>query len=279
MDKSLLVKMIGFPATLIHGDTLVLDRWLWLKKRLPQTNNQEKLLDIGCGTGAFTIGAALRGYYTLGLSWDERNQKVASERAKMCNADSASFEVLDVRKLDTRDDLKGVFDIAICFENIEHIINDRKLIQDIVTCLKPGGRLLLTTPYLLFRPITSGDNGPFSEVEDGGHVRRGYTKSMLEELCQHAGLVLERTSYCSGFISQKVTFLLRKLSGKHLLGWTLVLPLRILPPLFDWLITNTIHWPYFSICIEAYKPRGTVNNDRSVNTTKITEQKKEKRLG
>ena len=79
MDKSLLVRIIGFPATLLHGDTLVLDRWLWLKDRLPNTKNGDTLLDIGCGTGAFSVGAALRGYESLGLSWDERNQRVAGE--------------------------------------------------------------------------------------------------------------------------------------------------------------------------------------------------------
>ncbi|NEO43485.1 MAG: hypothetical protein F6K55_04865 [Moorea sp. SIO4A3] len=114
MYKSLLVKIIGFPATLIHGDTLVLDRWLYLKERLPQTANGEKLIDIGCGTGGFTIGAALRGYEALGLSWDKRNQAVAAERAQLCKATLASFDVLDVRHLDTRHDLIGKFDVAIC---------------------------------------------------------------------------------------------------------------------------------------------------------------------
>ena len=69
------------------------------------------------------------------------------ERAKICKANTAKFEVLDVRNLESRDDLIGQFDVAICLENIEHIINDKKLIIDIALCLKPGGRLLLTTPY------------------------------------------------------------------------------------------------------------------------------------
>ena len=256
MDKSLLTRILGFPATLIHSDTLVLDRWRWLKVRLPRTNNGEKLIDIGCGSGAFSIGAALRGYKTLGLSWDERNQKVASERAKICKAKNAKFELLDLTYLDTRDDLIGQFDIAICFENIEHIINDRKLICDIASCLKPGGRLLLTTPYLFYRAITPECRGPFSIQQDGGHVRRGYTKGMLEELCRHADLVPEEFSYCGGIISQKITKIFIPLSKIHpLFGWAIILPLRVLPPVFDKLVTYLIHLPFFSICLEAYKPR------------------------
>lgn len=256
MDKSLLVRIFGFPATLIHGDVLILDRWRWLKKRLPETNNGESLIDVGCGGGAFSIGAALRGYNPLGLTWDERDSNVAKERAKICGANSARFEVLDVRNLDSRNDLAGQFDLAICFENIEHIIEDKKLIIDIAACLKPGGRLLLTTPYMLYRPISQGDKGPFSQVEDGGHVRRGYTKAMIEELCTHANLIPENISYCSGFLSQKITSIQRALSRIHpLVGWSVILPLRLLPPIFDLFITRLLHWPSFSICLEAIKPR------------------------
>jgi 2-polyprenyl-3-methyl-5-hydroxy-6-metoxy-1,4-benzoquinol methylase len=48
--------------------------------------------------------------------------------------------------------------VALCFENIEHILNDSKLMVDMGRCLKPGGTLLLTTPYVHYKPITHGDN-------------------------------------------------------------------------------------------------------------------------
>jgi 2-polyprenyl-3-methyl-5-hydroxy-6-metoxy-1,4-benzoquinol methylase len=255
-DKSLLTKVIGFSATLIYGDTLILDRWCWLKSRLPRTKNGEKLIDIGCGTGAFSIGAALRGYSCLGLTWDEREQRVANDRSKICKTNEAKFETLDVRNLDMRKDLIEQFDAALCLENTEHILNDLKLFQDISVCLKPGGRLLLTTPNFLYRAITKSDNGPFSKFEDGSHVRRGYSSAMLEELCRNSGLVTERISFCGGFLSQKITAVMRVLSKIHpLVGWTAVLPLRLLPPIFDKIITDFMRWPYFSICLEAYKPR------------------------
>lgn len=256
MNKSVFVKILGFRATLIHGDPMVLDRWLWLKTYLPDTKNGEFLLDIGCGTGAFTLGAAKRGYDALGLSWDERNQRIAQERAKMCSLDSAHFEVCDVRKLDSRKNLHEKFDIVICTENIEHIIDDRKLMIDIQNCLKPGGRLLLTTPYLYYEPITSVDKGPFSSIENGEHVRRGYTRSMLEELCQQSGLTVEHFDYCSGFVSQKLTYALRVLSKiNYFLAWSMILFFRIFPPLFDKHITLLLGKKFYSICMVAYKKR------------------------
>jgi hypothetical protein len=109
---------------------------------------------------------------------------------------------------------------------------------------------------LLFKSLTSEENGPFPKVEDGRHVRRGYTEAMLNELCDLSGLKIEKYSFCSGFLSQKITRLQRILSGFHpALGWLVILPLRILPPIFDKYFTRLINWPFYSICLEAYKPR------------------------
>jgi 2-polyprenyl-3-methyl-5-hydroxy-6-metoxy-1,4-benzoquinol methylase len=256
MNKSLLVRMFGFPATLIHGETGVMERWRWLSERLPRTRNEESLLEIGCGSGAFTIGAARRGYNALGLSWDVRNQTVAAERAQLCKAPRARFEVLDVRALDTRADFLAQFDVVVCLENIEHVLDDRKLMHDIADCIKPGGRLLLSSPNLRYREISAGDLGPFSKVENGQHVRRGYSPAMLRELCKCAGLEVEEISYISGFLSQKIAAFQRVFQPVHpMLGWLLVLPLRPLPPLFDRALTYLLRWPGYSIALEAYKPR------------------------
>ena len=249
---NLLVRLFGFQGTLIAGDTLVWDRWRWLQPRL--RGKKGTLLDIGCGSGAFTIGAARLGYCALGLSWDERNQRVAAERALLCGASGARFEVFDVRQLGDRADLKQQIDVAVCLENIEHILNDQKLISDIASCLRPGGRLLLTTPYKGYRAIgPNPDDGPFSTKEDGGHVRRGYQESDLRMLCKTAGLQVDNVSFCSGFLSQKITYLLRVLSRTHyIVAWIATLPLRLLP-MVDPAVTSLLRWPNYSICVEAHK--------------------------
>ena len=256
MDRSLLVRLLGFKATLIHGDTLILDRWLWLRDRLPRTANGERILDVGCGTGAFTIGAALRGYSATGLTWDARDMGEAQRRASLCGAPGASFELCDVRHLQERGDLVASFDAVFALESIEHVLDDFGLMRALAGCLRPGGRLLLTTPFQKYRAITPDDDGPYARVETGAHVRRGYTRQMLIELCSISGLACEEISFCGGFLSQKTTGVMRRMGHLHpVLAWAAILPVRPLLPLLDPWLTRLLRWPAFSICLEAYKPR------------------------
>jgi 2-polyprenyl-3-methyl-5-hydroxy-6-metoxy-1,4-benzoquinol methylase len=259
LDTSILVRIFGSRAAFVHGDTCILDRWNWLKRRLPLTANAETLLDVGCGTGAFTIGAARRGYRATGVSWDERNQGVAEARARLCGVSGASFVTGDVRRLDVIPGLESGYDVVICLECIEHILDDRKLFRDIAEKIKPGGRLLLTTPNYYYVPITREDRGPFLTEETSAHVRRGYTPEMLAELCGLAKLVCGEISYCSGVLSQKATGswrVVRRLFRGTAVPWLLTFPLRLLPVVLpDTLLTKALNWPFFSICLEAYKPR------------------------
>lgn len=240
---------------LIHGDPMVLDRWRWLKQRLPMASANARLIDIGCGSGAFTHGAGRRGYNCLGLTWNDQEQKKATQRAAITGTPNAAFEVFDVRKLDSYAALRESADAVICFENIEHILNDEKLMRDMAATLKPGGRLYLTTPNYYFRPIYNEDTGEVSTVENGGHVRRGYTEQQLTDLCKISGIAPIEISYCSGFVSQKLTALLRRLSEfNYVLAWLLILPLRLLPPFTDPLVQRLSSWPWYSICLVAHKP-------------------------
>jgi len=165
---------------------------------------------------------------------------------------NARFEVQDVRTLSTRYDLKESFEIITCFENIEHIIDDAAVMRSLAHVLRPGGRLLLTTPSQDYIPMAAGDAGPFKEVEDGGHVRKGYSPERLSCLSEQAGLKVVEISFCSGWSSQKVTTLLRALTCRIGYGpaWALTFPLRLVPPLFD---NRDQLYPRYSICMMATK--------------------------
>lgn len=253
--RNALVKALGSLAPLIHSDTGTMDRWLWVKKRLAVTRNGERLLDVGCGTGAFTICAAERGYDCLGLTWDGRDQQIAQARADICGTPGARFRVVDVRRLGAEADLAGAFDVVLCCENIEHILDDRRLMHDMFRALKPGGRLLLTSPWHHYDPISPDDAGPFLKVETGWHVRRGYTRCMLEELCRDAGFMVEEIDYNVGWLSQLTIRLFQRLKFFLPLAWLAILPLRLIVPLVDRRLTILTGRKFFSICLEAYRPR------------------------
>lgn len=257
-SRELLIRVAGFPATLVHHDTAVWDRWRWLSARLPKISQGSKaVLDVGCGSGAFTIGLALRGYDAVGLTWDPRDRAVAERRAELCGAETVRFELQDARSLDQRVDLQGQFDAVICCEVIEHILNDAKLVQDMARCLKPGGVILLTTPFARANPISAEDLGPLSSVEDGGHVRRGYVREDLEQLFTQAGLAVSEVSYCTGLLSQKITMLMRSIGRVNpIVGWALIAPLRILPPLLDGALSQLTGYPNYCIAVAAIAPEG-----------------------
>lgn len=264
---SLLLKIFGFPATLMTADTMVLDRWLWLRRRLDRRRVAASLLEVGCGSGAFTIGAARLGYHATGLSWDVRNQTVAAERAQASGATHAAFLIHDARKLDEEPSFKAAYDVVLCLECVEHVLDDKKLLRDLATCLKPGGNLLLTTPNIEYRPLTKDDNGPWSRLEDGGHVRKGYHEATLRALAESAGLDVRAITYCSGILSQKLTALYRVCSKVgQAFAWTVILPLRILPPVLDPLLMRALDWPFYSICLEAQKPTGIVASAAGVRS-------------
>jgi len=113
--------------------------------------------------------------------------------------------------------------------------------------------MLLTAPSSQYVPIDSGDAGPFNMVEDGGHVRKGYSPADFRYLVEQAELEVEEVAYCSGRASQSVTRILRRLtrSISYIPAWLLTFPLRLLP----WMTERGCpQYPPYSICLRARKP-------------------------
>ncbi len=231
------------------GDTLVLDRWKWLISPFPPS--PASLIDVGCGNGWPVLNCGRLGYQTMGVGWDGPDLERARRRAAFFGS-SSQFEVQDVRDLSVRYDLKEKFDIATCFETIEHIMDDEQMMRSLAEVLRPGGKLFVTSPNQNYIPMDDGDTGPFSEVEDGGHVRKGYTPERLGSLADKAGLTVTEIAYCSGWSSQKVTTALRAFGRQVGDGpaWALTFPLRMAPAVLD---RPGRRYPAYSICMVATK--------------------------
>ena len=248
-----------FYKTLVHGDPMVLDRWRWLRGWFAK-QRRGRVLDVGCGGGAFCFGLSRIGFQCTGLSWDNPRMLRASKRAAAIGvSDNVTFTVQDARHLDQQVQWRATFDYVVCTENIEHILDDHKLMRDMAMVMKDGGLLFLTTPNKNYVPIGDGDSkDKLSLVEDGGHVRVGYDENDVRTICSETGFEVVSIDYCSGFVSQKLT-------GFHRImisyvgtpaAWAVIFPLRLLPLLCDSMIGRLFGWPGYSICLVARrKPR------------------------
>jgi SAM-dependent methyltransferase len=230
----------------------VLDRWLWLRRHL--RTGDARTFDAGCGNGAFSIYAAREGNEVVAASFSAREQEDARRRAGIVGVSGIGFHTLDLREIDDHTEALGHFDQIIYRETIEHVLDDQGLVNSLAAMLRPGGALLLTTPFDAHTPLYTEERDP-SPVEDGSHVRFGYSKERLREIAQGAGLSVVSEGFVSGFVSQKLTNLMRRLTAR--LGvpaaWALMLPLRALV-LLDAPLTRLLHYPYLSVALCAVKP-------------------------
>jgi SAM-dependent methyltransferase len=247
--SDLMLRALGWRSLLIHGDPCVLDRWLWLRTRLH--TGPSRTLDAGCGNGAFSIFAARAGNEVLATSFSERELDDARRRTRLLGLEGVEFEVLDLREIDQRRRELGSFDQIICLETIEHLSDDRGLLVSLAGLLRPGGRLLLSTPYEAHHPLYREQRHP-SPVEDGSHVRYGYSPEGLRELALSAGLVPQQLGFVSGVVSQRLTNLMRRLTLRlgRMPAWAVMLPLRALV-LLDRPLTRLTRYPYLSIAMVA----------------------------
>jgi SAM-dependent methyltransferase len=247
-----LLKTFGWRALLVHGDPCVLDRWLWLRRHLRK--GPLRTFDAGCGNGAFSIYAALVGNHVVAASFSEREQADARRRAELVGATGIDFRLLDLRELAEHVESLGSFDQIICFETIEHLSDDERLVELLAGMLAPGGSLLLTTPYDAHHPLFTEERNP-SPVEDGSHVRYGYSQQRLRALVEDAGLEVVSEGFISGVFSQKLTNLMRRLAARFgtPLAWASILPARALVAL-DAPLSRLLRYPRLSVALQAVKP-------------------------
>ncbi len=111
-----------------------------------------KVLIAGCGVG--TYATQIRHRYTPDVeAFDIEAERVMEARVETPHALIAAAETLPYRD--------NLFDTILSHEVLEHVLDDRKSIQEMVRVLKPGGRVIIFVPNRWY---------PF---ETHGHYWRG----------------------------------------------------------------------------------------------------------
>lgn len=147
------------------------------------------ICDLGCGTGylAFRLGAL--GYRVTGLDASERLLDIARKNY-------ASGQVTFAHAVfgDDALDLQAIgapFDLVISSDVIEHLFVPTCLTETAFRILRPGGRLILGTPYHGYlKNVAISALGEWDSHHsphwDGGHIKF-FSVSTLGKMVRRAG--------------------------------------------------------------------------------------------
>lgn len=110
-----------------------------LKTLLCHVQHGESVLDIGCGGGLFTKAMYDAGYAVTGMDISEKAINLARKQFSECK-----FKIITNGIIPSPDE---TFAAVWCTEVIEHVLDVHMFLSEINRVLKPGGILILTTPY------------------------------------------------------------------------------------------------------------------------------------
>ncbi|HOW63960.1 MAG TPA: class I SAM-dependent methyltransferase [Candidatus Paceibacterota bacterium] len=133
------------------GDT---DKPLSLQKRLRllqdhMTLSGAKILDCGCGAGAYLLAFLELGADAYGIEYSV--DKVSQYQSRGLHTDRVNQG--DLEKIHYP---SNTFDLALLNEVLEHVPDDGRALSEIFRVLKPGGYLALFSPNRLYPFETHG---------------------------------------------------------------------------------------------------------------------------
>jgi ubiquinone/menaquinone biosynthesis C-methylase UbiE len=106
-----------------------------------------EVLDVGCSQGIASILLAREGHRVIGIDREHEAIRAARERLDQEEAqvrERVEFRVGEGRAVGVAD---GSFDAVLLGEVLEHQLDPGKLLDEARRVLRPGGRIVITTPY------------------------------------------------------------------------------------------------------------------------------------
>lgn len=141
-----------------------------------------RILDLGCNTGFLVNLLQQKGYEVYGC--DSSEAAIAFGRQQ----GTRNLQVVEGNRLPFGD---KEFDMILCLDVLEHLVDDRQGLQEIERVLKPGGLAIITVPAFNF---LWGLQDKVSR-----HFRR-YRASQIKKLAIQSGFNVKKLSYFNFFL-------------------------------------------------------------------------------
>ena len=178
-------------------DLLLLRAWHIHKElRKWETGARSKnisILDAGAGYGQYSYWLQKRLKQCTILAIDVKEEQVAdcNKFFQRIGATNVKFEVGDLTKFINPD----AYDLVVCVDVMEHILEDELVFRNYVTSMKKGGMLIISTPSDQGGSDVHGEDQT-SFIEE--HVRDGYNIADIEAKLRRAGFSRVEARYSYG---------------------------------------------------------------------------------
>ena len=110
----------------------------FLTEALQHKEAPARALDVGCGTGTYSVIMAQSGYDVTGVDFVEAALEMARERARAADV-SVTLEHADVCEYQTQD----AFDLVLDSGCLHSLSDKQRYLQNLRSWLKPGGHFIL----------------------------------------------------------------------------------------------------------------------------------------
>ncbi len=117
-------------------------RWMRLRRVMRHIPNDSILLDVGCGRSAAFL-KAISPYIRQGVGVD----------FKVENTRFNNIEITQLRLENYLPFEDSSFNVVTMLAVLEHIDNERQILNEICRVLVPGGKLIVTVPSIWAKPV------------------------------------------------------------------------------------------------------------------------------
>jgi ubiquinone/menaquinone biosynthesis C-methylase UbiE len=160
-----------------HIDDMFTDsEFAWV---LGKVRPDDELLDMGCGTGRFTVPVAERVKAVSGL--DLSPMMLETARKKLADRGlTADLREGDMAALPFPDES---FDVVVCMLALMHIPREdrQQVFHEVARVLKPGGRFVMGVKNTVFERMFGGDRFAAIDITDVEHEELIFTGTRTGE--------------------------------------------------------------------------------------------------
>lgn len=151
---------------------------------LAPLDGSERVLDSGCGTGAFALAVAGHVGSVVGVDADAPSvaagREAAPQNVELREGDATALAFAE-----------ATFDVGGCLRVLHHVPRPDRVVEELARVVRPGGRVLLVDQLRERDPAAAEANERFERDRDASHTHT-LPRAEIRRLLERAGLEVVR---------------------------------------------------------------------------------------